>query len=173
MLGILDGAKVRAVFFLIGTRVVENPALCRRIVDAGHGVGNHTLTHSSAWFWSLLPSPQLREISDATTEIEKAAGVRTPLFRAPVGFRNLFNAGVLQSLGMRHIGWSARGFDGIDTDIERVVGRIMRSLEPGAIILLHQGHPHHPAVLRRLLDELRAGGWCVVVPEALCDPGNH
>jgi len=167
ILSILDRAGVRALFFLIGTRVAKEPELCRRIVAGGHEVGNHTMTHATAWFWSLLPSAQMREISCATKEIESAAGVRPRFFRAPVGFRNLFNEGVLRTLGMRHVGWSARGFDGVDTDVERIVARIMRSLKPGAIILLHQGRPHHVAVMRRLLDELRSGGWSVVIPEVL------
>lgn len=167
MLSILNGANATALFFLIGARVAKAPGLCRKIVAAGHEVGNHTMTHSTASFWSLLPSAQLREIQCATREMEMASGVRPHLFRAPVGFRNLFNAGVLRLLGMRHVGWSARGFDGIDADVERVVSRITRSLRPGAIILLHQGRPHHVAVLRRLLEELDSGGWTVVIPDVL------
>lgn len=167
MLSILRRANVTALFFLIGTRVAKEPELCRRIVAAGHEIGNHTMTHSTAWFWSLLPSAQVREIECATMEMDKASGVRPHLFRAPVGFRNLFNAGVLRLLGMRHVGWSARGFDGIDTNVERVVSRIMCSLQPGSIILLHQGRSHHVAVLRRLLEELDSGGWSVVIPEVL------
>lgn len=167
VLSILDHANAKALFFLIGARVAMEPELCRRIVERGHEVGNHTMTHATAWFWSLLPSAQMREISGATAEIERAAGVCPRLFRAPVGFRNLFNAGVLRALGMRYVGWSARGFDGLDTNVERVVSRIMRSLKPGAIILLHQGRPHHVGVLRRLLAELHSGGWTVVIPAAL------
>lgn len=167
LLSILSASNARAVFFLIGERVAANPTLCRKITAAGHVVGNHTQTHSTAWFWSFLPAAQMREIVSANGEIEKACGVKPRIFRAPVGFRNLFNACVLRALGMRHVGWSARGFDGTDSDIERVVRRIMRGLNPGAIILLHQGRPHHTELLRRLLAELYSCGWSVVVPDEL------
>ncbi len=167
LLSILEAANARAVFFLIGARVAANPALCKRIAAAGHGVGNHSQTHSTAWFWSFLPRAQMREIESANAEIEKACGVKVRLFRAPVGFRNLFNAGVLRSLGMQHVGWSARGFDGTDSNIERVVYRILRGLKPGAILLLHQGLPHHAKLLRCLLAELQSSGWSLVVPDEL------
>ena len=36
------------------------------------------------------------------------------------------------------IGWSARGYDGIDRDPERVAARLLARLAPGAILLLHQ-----------------------------------
>lgn len=163
MLSILDAAGVRAVFFLIGERVAANPLLCRQIRERGHALANHTQTHPSAWFWCYSSAAQRREIASASRAIHDACGENVRLFRAPVGFRNLFNGGVLRELGLRNIGWSARGFDGIDTNVERILQRILATLTPGAIILLHQGKPHHPKLLRRLLAELKAREWEVVL----------
>ena len=124
-------------------------------------------THPSAWFWSYGPESQRREIAACGRAIREAGGVEPEIFRAPVGFRNLFNAPVLRELGKKNVGWSARGFDGTDTDVERILSRIMAALRPGAIVLLHQGKPHHAELLRRLLAELKRGGWRVVLPPVL------
>lgn len=163
ILSILDAAGVRAIFFLIGERVAANPQLCREIRERGHVLANHTQTHPSAWFWCYSPAAQRLEIAKTSRTIHDACGENVRLFRAPVGFRNLFNGGVLRELGLRNIGWSARGFDGTDINVERILRRILRSLTPGAIILLHQGKPHHPELLRRLLAELKAREWEVVL----------
>ena len=167
ILAILDDAGAKAVFFLIGSRVAANPALCRAIQERGHLLGNHTQNHPRGWFWSYFPPAQRREIAGASRAIYDACGEEVRIFRPPVGFRNLFNAPVLRELGLRNIGWSARGFDGIDTDVERILQRILRSLRPGAIILLHQGKPYRAVLLRRLLAELKAGGWEVEIPPEL------
>jgi peptidoglycan-N-acetylmuramic acid deacetylase len=45
---ILDTLKkhdVKAVFFLVGNYLEKNADLVRRMVDEGHIVGNHTMTH--------------------------------------------------------------------------------------------------------------------------------
>ncbi len=167
ILTILGEADVKAVFFLIGIRVAQNPSLCRTITDRGHLLGNHTATHPAGWFWSYPPTGQRREISNASHEIRAAYGQSVHLFRPPAGFRNLFNPAVLRELGLREIGWSARGFDGVDTDVDRVLRRILGGLRPGAIILLHQGMPHHATLLRRLLGKLKEDGWEVVIPREL------
>ena len=163
-LSILDAAGARAVFFVIGERV---SAQCAEIARRGHVLGNHTQTHPAGWFWCYSPGAQQREIERAAFAIRQTAGLDARLFRPPVGFRNWFNAPVLKALGLRNIGWCSRGFDATDSDVERVLRRILGGLEPGAIILIHQGRPHSPELLRRLLAALKAGAWEVVIPDEL------
>ena len=47
---LLAGYEVRATFFLIGEYVRQAPAMARAISQAGHLVGNHTMTHPSLWW---------------------------------------------------------------------------------------------------------------------------
>jgi peptidoglycan/xylan/chitin deacetylase (PgdA/CDA1 family) len=168
-LSILESAGARAVFFLIGERVLANPELCRSIAAKGHVIGNHTHRHRAGWFWCYFPQAQRVEIDEATRAILENTEQRTRLFRAPVGFRNFFNPPILRELGMRDVGWTVRGYDGIDTNVERILKRIVDDLKPGAIILLHQGKPHHTELLRRLLAELKSGGWETTIPSELTE----
>ena len=84
ILDILKEHDVPAVFFVVGTRVQQNPEIARRIVDEGHELGVHTFFH-----------PNIAEVSDlrlklelhASQElIESVSGKSTNLFRAPYGF---------------------------------------------------------------------------------------
>ena len=69
---------------------------------------------------------------------------------------------VARRLGLKVIGWTARGLDTKLSDPEQIVARIVRKLTPGAIILLHDGNiPAARLVLtvKTLLDTLRALGY--------------
>jgi len=45
LLDVLAESDTRAMFFLIGKHVRQQPEIARRVADAGHVVGNHTMTH--------------------------------------------------------------------------------------------------------------------------------
>ena len=45
LLNALHKHQVHATFFVVGTLIREKPELIREIVDAGHTIGNHTMTH--------------------------------------------------------------------------------------------------------------------------------
>ncbi|MGC4887523.1 bifunctional polysaccharide deacetylase/glycosyltransferase family 2 protein [Micromonospora sp. DT227] len=81
VLRVLDKYQVKATFFVIGTQVVRNPALARRMVAEGHELGVHTFTHPDL---AVLPGWR-RELEYAQTQLAIASttGVRTSLLRFP------------------------------------------------------------------------------------------
>jgi peptidoglycan/xylan/chitin deacetylase (PgdA/CDA1 family) len=81
---LLAGNSVYATFCLIGTQAQAYPKLVRRIVRAGHGLCNHSMTHPQpigARSTAAIP----RQILDARSAITDAAGTQPRLFRAPGG----------------------------------------------------------------------------------------
>lgn len=74
---------VPATFFVIGSDVdEENAGALRRLRDAGHEVGNHSLSH----FYDLTRrdrATQEREVREGARRIEDATGVPVVGFRAP------------------------------------------------------------------------------------------
>lgn len=81
VLDILAQNNVKATFFVVGSRVTENPDLVKRMVDEGHEVGIHSFTH-----------PELSEMSEWERKLQYsqtqmaivgAAGVTTSLLRFP------------------------------------------------------------------------------------------
>lgn len=166
ILGLLAAHHVRALFFLIGERALERPDDVRRIIAAGHLVGNHTHSHACYWYWSFPPSSQRREIRQCQEAIAGITGREPVLFRAPAGLRNPYCNLVAAEFGLTVTGWQVRGFDGVMTPLEKILATVRKGLRPGAILLLHQGLPHSPEVLRRVLAMLAEDGWNTALPEA-------
>ena len=159
ILEVLEARGAKATFFVKGTLARARPDLIRAILDRGHTVGNHSDTHPSAAFWCLLPAALAAEIDGCAAAIPP-----TLWFRAPVGMKNPGVHPALRRRGMRLIGWSVRGFDTIGDDVGRVVRRIAPRVFPGAIVVLHQGRPMSTSCVARVVDELRARGYSLVVP---------
>lgn len=164
MLDLLDRHQAKAVFFLIGSRAVASPGAVSSIIARRHQVENHTLTHPSASFWAAGPRRLRREIGGCSEVLTKLTGTPPVWFRAPAGFRNPFTAPVLRELNLTYLGWAARGFDTRETDPARVVRRLRRGIRPGAVLLVHQGHPHSTAVLEAVLEALTLEGYRAVLP---------
>lgn len=166
VLALLAERGQRAVFFLIGDRALERPAEVQRIVAAGHVVGNHTQTHPAHWFWSYAPGPLRREMVRCQETLERLTGKRPQLFRAPVGFYNPFCHAVAAEQQLTCAGWRGHSRDGVCSDVDRVLSRLRRGLQPGSILLIHQGLPHSLTVLQRLLEMLETEGWTLTIPAA-------
>ena len=176
LLDLLDAASARATFFVRGDRARAHPALITEIVRRGHTVGNHTFSHPQATFWCVGPGRAAREIADCNHVLREITGHATRLFRAPVGHVNPFVVPAAEHHGLRLVGWSARGFDGVASraaEPRAVVDRILRDLRPGGIVLLHEGRrgpagqPVNVQALSLLLDALAARGWRGVIPSEM------
>lgn len=167
-LDLLSRHNARATFFLVGERAAAHPDLVRAIVEAGHEIGHHTHTHPAGTFWIAGPRRTARELDDALAAFA-TAGARPTRFRAPVGIKNLFLEPALEARGLRCIGWSLRSLDTLQRDPTALVARVRRRLQPGAIVLLHEGPRLAPAIRERglaaLLTALEEEGYRCVIPE--------
>jgi peptidoglycan-N-acetylglucosamine deacetylase len=137
ILDLLRERKVKATFFVCGQNVERHPNLARRIVAEGHTIGNHTYSHP--FLYLLGRKAMAEEIDRAQLAIEKATGVRPKLFRPPYGIRWFGLFPLLRERGLRLIMWSGTGFDW-KNGRDEIVASAVKALEPGAIILLHDGH---------------------------------
>jgi len=157
LLDLLDGRDVRATFFVKGK--LAKPDLISAIVTRGHTVGNHTQNHPSATFWYSSRATTAREIDDCAAKIP-----RTPLFRAPVGHKNRHLHAILAARGMKLIGFSARAYDAVVRDPRKIANTIAKRLEPGAIVVLHQGRPWSLDAIAQTIDAIRERGYSFVIP---------
>lgn len=139
VLDILDEHKAVATFFCIGDRVVAHPGLTCDIARRGHTIENHSKRHAS--YFSLLgPRALAAEIASAQDIIGSTVGEPPRFFRAPAGIRNPFLDPVLARLSLRLASWTRRGFDTVSKRPATVLGRLVRGLACGDILLLHDGH---------------------------------
>ena len=170
MLDLLDQHGARATFFLVGQRARKHPELVAAIRARGHGVANHSETHAREWFWGFGPRRIGREIDRCREALGNDDDGR---FRPPVGMQNPFLAPALATRGMRHVGWSARGFDGVNGhDPARTAARLLSGVQSGAILLLHEGFrgPRGERLnvrgLELVLAGLAARDYAAIIPSA-------
>ena len=157
LLEMLAKTNTRVTFFLKGERAT--PAATHAITAAGHAIGNHSYSHPSATFWCLPSAWIANEIDECNAMLGKQR-----YFRAPVGMKNPAVHPLLAERGMMLIGWTARGFDSVRTDPDRVAARILPRIKAGAIIVMHQGRPHSLACIERVINDLRSAGYAFVIP---------
>lgn len=109
VLDILKEHNIKATFFVIGTNAKAHPELMKRILDEGHIVGNHSMTHTplknlETANWKKIVK---REVLDAHTVIMPYLGNnRHFYFRAPAAawvekYANFLNS---NSIGKEYIG---------------------------------------------------------------------
>jgi peptidoglycan/xylan/chitin deacetylase (PgdA/CDA1 family) len=169
LLDLFDAHHAKATFFIVGERANARPELVREIAKRGHGIGNHSHRHPSAWFWALGPRRMREEILQCQDILRAITGTAPHWFRAVVGMANPFVSAPLRDCGLARVAWDARAFDALEADPERVVSRIERDLSPGAIVLLHEGagHGRNVEAIALLLQRMQVLGYATVLPEAL------
>ena len=169
LLDLLDQHEAKATFFLVADRAAARPELAREILRRGHGIGNHSRSHPQAWFWALGPRRMAAEINQTQDMLREITGVAPHWFRAVVGMANPFVSAPLKNNGLARVAWSARGFDGVRGEPGQVVSRIVGQLQPGAIVLLHEGAPHgnNLAIIEGVLEAMRERGYTAILPEQL------
>ncbi|MGB5989149.1 MAG: polysaccharide deacetylase family protein [Marinifilaceae bacterium] len=166
ILDVLKEFKVKATFFIIGSKVVGNEEILKRIIDEGHLIGNHTFSHKPIFplfsFKNMLSDIQkCKNILDEYTE--------TNLFRPPFGVTNPTISKSIKELGYRSIGWSIRSLDTNTDDIEKTYNRILKRLKGGDIILLHDRLKNSDKLLKKLLLFLKENKYKVCTVSELLE----
>jgi len=138
ILTILDRFQAKATFFVIGRHLRRSGALIGEASGAGHVIGNHSYSHLR-WM-SFLSAGRIRdEILRCQDEVERWIHYRPRFYRQPAGFRNPVLFSILRELRMSLVGWQVRAFDSQVKDPRTIARRILRRIQPGGVILLHDG----------------------------------
>ncbi|WP_018500175.1 polysaccharide deacetylase family protein [Parafrankia discariae] len=159
VLEVLRANGVRATFFVIGVQAKAHPELVRRVLAAGHTVGNHSLDHPTP-FGARPAATVAREISAAQSIITAAGGVAPRYFRSPGGD---WPPAVLAAAADQHltpVGWSVDPRDWARPGVASIV-RTLTGARAGDILLCHDGggdRSQTVEALRRVLPALRARG---------------
>jgi peptidoglycan/xylan/chitin deacetylase (PgdA/CDA1 family) len=162
ILDLLAQAQMQATFFAIGECARREPALMRRVADAGHAIGNHTFSHRHPW---LMSSRAAREqVRDGAKALSDATGRAPVLYRPPHGRARACMSEEARLQGERVVMWDRSAIDwGWLGSAPRIAARLAR-VRPGDIVLMHDGQNVHNRpdqllqVLPGFLRELAARG---------------
>ena len=140
VMAVLKRFHVPATFFMVGYLAARYPDLVHEVRRAGFQIENHSFDHPV--------SPPLADLSEKkiTSEIVdtnaalKPDGVRPTLFRPPGGSYNDFVVQEARTLGMRVVLWNVDPKDWESSRTAKQVSRaVLAQVQPGSIILLHDG----------------------------------
>jgi peptidoglycan/xylan/chitin deacetylase (PgdA/CDA1 family) len=140
-----------ATFFVIGCQARRQGALVKRVVAAGHEIGNHTWSHRHPWLLSTVAARH--EVRDGARAIADLTGCATRLFRPPHG---RLRACMLEEAaigGQQLTLWNRSAVDwGPLGRTSGIMKRVARA-RAGDIILMHDGARTHnrPAELMAAL----------------------
>jgi peptidoglycan/xylan/chitin deacetylase (PgdA/CDA1 family) len=164
VLDVLERAGQKATFFVVGRKAEAHPDVVREIHAAGHLIGLHGYGHDRLY---SLKGPRFveRDIKRSQDAIERICGVRPIIFRPPLGYVTPRTVVGARRAGVELIAWSVRSIDGLgNADPTRVLRRVERGLEEGAIVALHDAaerddfEPASVKALPRILDALERRG---------------
>jgi peptidoglycan-N-acetylglucosamine deacetylase len=162
VLDALAAAQVSATFFMIGSQVRRCSELARRIVAAGHEVGNHTFSHRHPW--RMLARTARTEVRDGTAALSDVVGISPRFYRAPHGRRRRCMSEEAQRAGQVHASWDRSAIDwGMLGTAEGITKRLQR-VAAGSVVLMHDGRNQHNRpdqllqVLPQFLARLRSDG---------------
>ncbi len=152
--------KIKATFFIEGSKVEKNPTVLEDLRNAGHVIGNHGYSHEKSWFKSK--ESMRAEIMRTDALIEEITGWRPTLFRPPYGSLGLGLLRALMETQHKVILWSGNIEDYLpENDETQIKTNIRNCCRPGNILLMHDGHKNSHKTylaLENSLDELIESG---------------
>jgi peptidoglycan/xylan/chitin deacetylase (PgdA/CDA1 family) len=162
----LEQLGVPAAFFMVGTEAERYPNLVRLVADAGMAIGNHTYSHPLQKPFAQLPREEIVAEIDRGRAVLRRLGVDPVLFRPPGGTFSTFVVDAAQARGERVVIWSVDTRDWVaGTTADEIAARVLRDVQPGSIILMHDGGGDREATLEalpRIVAGIRSRGLAFV-----------
>jgi peptidoglycan/xylan/chitin deacetylase (PgdA/CDA1 family) len=150
------GAKVTVL--AVGSWLVAQPAMARRILDGGHELGNHTQNHAA--IASMDASHAYAEINTCAQELKKLTGSIGAWFRPS---QTQYSTATIRAQAARAgyptcLSYDLDSLDYTDPPAANVVSTVSAGIQNGSIVSLHFGHATTVAAIPQILDRLRQRG---------------
>src|SRR5262245_29204499 len=137
VLSVLDEEGVKATFFVVGAELERNLEVGRKIVAAGHELGNHTYSHKRM----DLKTPSFIESEIEGTErlIHHYGYQSTKHFKTRYGKKLILLPYFLSRTSRKTINWDVEpdSYPEVAADSNKIIAHVMEKVRPGSIILLH------------------------------------
>lgn len=162
---ILRRHQVKATFFVLAANARRHPEMLRLLVDEGHTVAIHGVTHRKIHRDSQAAVE--RELESAIAELAALGVEPARLYRPPHGLKSGAALAAARKLGLQLWAWSRGIWDTDRPDPDVLVRRATRFARPRMVLLLHDGRDDQErpdiepmlTALPRVLERLRAAGF--------------
>ena len=137
LLELLARKGIRSTFFVVGKRMARFSSIAAAVHSEGHELGNHGYHHFPL---AALPDGLVRREIRRTGEwIVSVTGENPRWFRPPMGWFTQRNADSIEDMGYRIVLGTIHPEDSRRPGTETLLRRIRPRIEPGAIVILHDG----------------------------------
>ncbi|MFM9330489.1 polysaccharide deacetylase family protein [Paenibacillus mesotrionivorans] len=160
LLQILKDNDVKVTFFLVGYNVKAYPDFAKKVVEEGHTIGNHTMTHKD--MTEISEEAAMKEIDDFAALIKETTGKPVAqVFRFPYGKYSMRLLDLVSEKGYTSVFWSTamRDWEPRAGGAEEPYNDIMNGLHEGNIILMHQGSEENIEALDRIIKDVKKEGY--------------
>lgn len=162
ILDVLEKYNARATFFMLGKNAADHPKNVKRKIELGCEIGNHTYDHNH--YGSNVTAKDIKKASDA---IYKAGGVYPTAFRSPGGNTTNLIRKECKNEDMVLYYWSLDTQDWKYRDANKIYKKVMKNVEDGDIILMHEIYGSTAEAVEKLVPKLIEKGYQLVTCEEL------
>jgi peptidoglycan-N-acetylmuramic acid deacetylase len=162
ILDTLKAKNVTGIFFLTGDYAKKETALVNRMIDDGHMLGNHGMTHAS--LPKLDKQAFEKEVMTLHNYIKEKYSYEMSFLRPPCGEFSEQSVKMACDLGYKTIMWSASHVDWkLESQPEptAALAKLTKQGHSGAIYLIHTVSTTNADILGDLIDNLRKDGFRV------------
>lgn len=159
LLNILSTSGTHVTVFAVGTFLKSNPEFAKKILDGGHDLGNHTMTHTQ--MKTISAKRVDSEISECAALLKKLTGNHGAFFR-PSGtqYSTPLIRKTAQKYGYKNcISYDVDSLDYQDPGKAAVISNINKGIKGGSIISLHFGHQNTIDALPTVIDNIKTKGF--------------
>ena len=142
VLDALAAAGITATFFVVGEQLMRGHSLARRAAMEGHELALHGFSHRR--HADLIPPDARDELPRGVGAFEAVTGSKPRFFRPPYGRFSEHSYKACEAMELQPVYWSAWALDWYDLPTAEVADLVIRDLEPGAIVVLHDSARYAP-----------------------------
>ncbi len=154
----------RATFFDLGRNTGGRASTVKQEKAIGE-VGNHSWSHPDLTRYSAAGVSE--QLTSTQSAIRKAGGGTPTVFRPPYGAHNATVDAQARALGLETILWSIDSYDSRGYSTAGIAHTVLKLVQPGAIILMHDVIPNSVNALPRILRVLKARKFKLVTVSEL------
>ena len=162
---LLQGLKERGViatFFLLGKEAEKYPELVLQMYEEGHLVATHSYAHVN--LAELSDEQACLQIEKTNDIIEGITGERPEFMRPPFG---CWKENLDCKTEMIKVLWNIDPLDWNLTNSTEIAQRVLKQVEDGDIILMHDASDSSVNAAFKIIDALMAKGYQFVTVEEL------
>lgn len=162
VIDVLNKYDIKATFFVLGSRAINNKDILKKMADSGMEIGNHTYNHL---LLTKYDENKIRsEIEDTSEVIYSATKKRPKLLRPSYGS---VNNKIKKVANMPIIIWDIDTLDWKYHNSKRITSRVVNKVRDGDIILMHDIYSASLNALSNIISILQDNGYEFVTIDEL------